>query len=153
MHWKILQSFNINTTDKWYEHKPDTVTGNEKFTVLWDMQVHTDRAIKANKLDIIIKSKKEKLCVLIDMAVPYDRNTSVKVAEKLSKYTDLEIEIARMWGMNTEIVPVAIGELAVIKKGVDKQISKIPGIINVNELQKIALLGSARVLRKVLSIK
>ena len=58
-----------------------------------------------------------------------------------------------MWGMKTQVVPVVIGTLGVIKKGVEQQISKIPGKINVTELQKIALLGSAHVLRKVLSIK
>ena len=56
---------------------------------LWDMQVHTDKTIKANKPDIIIKDKQEKTCMLIDMAIPSDQNTSVKVAEKLSKYKDL----------------------------------------------------------------
>ena len=91
--------------------------------------------------------------MLIDMAVPSDRNTSVRVAEKLSQYKDLEIETAIMWGMKTQIVPVVIGTLRVIKKGIDKQISKIPGNINVTELRKIALLGSTHILRKVLSIK
>ena len=43
------------------------------------------------------------------MAVPSDRNTSVKVTEKLSKYKDLEIETSRMWGMRTETIPVIIG--------------------------------------------
>jgi len=43
------------------------------------------------------------------MAVPSDRNTPVKTAEKLSKYTDLEIEIARMWKMQTKTVPAVIG--------------------------------------------
>ena len=86
------------------------------------------------------------------MAVPSNRNTSVKVAEKLSKYKDLEIEIARMWGMKTQIVPVVVGALGVIKKGIDEQICKIPGKINVTELQKITLLGSAHILEK-LSIK
>ena len=75
---------------------PDAATENEEFTIIWDIQFHMDRAIKANKSDLIIKSKKEKFCTLIDMAVPSDRNTSVKVAKKLSKYKDLEIEIARM---------------------------------------------------------
>ena len=71
------------------------------------MQVHTDKTIKANKPDIIIKDK-QKTCMLIDMAVPSDRNTSVKVAEKLSKYKDLEIEITKMWGLKTITVPVVI---------------------------------------------
>ena len=41
-----------------------------------------------------------------------------------NKDKDLEIEIARVWGMKTQIVPVVIGALGVIKKGIDKQISK-----------------------------
>ena len=47
------------------------------------MQVHTDRTISANKPDITIKDKQEKTCMLMDMAIPSDRNTSVEVAEKL----------------------------------------------------------------------
>ena len=49
------------------------------------------------------------------MAVPSDRNTSVKVVEKLSKYKDLETEIERMWKMETETIPVVIGALEVIE--------------------------------------
>ena len=78
-----------------------------------------------------------------------NHNTSVNVAEKLSKYKNLEIEIIKVWGMKTQIVPVAIGALGVVKKGIEKQIGKIMGNINVTELQKIALLGSAHILRKV----
>ena len=63
--------------------------------ILWDMQVHTRRTSSANKPDIILKDKQEKTCMLVDMAVPSDRNTSMKVAEKLSKYRDLEIEIQK----------------------------------------------------------
>ena len=40
-----------------------------------------------------------------------------------------------------------------VKKGIEKHIDKIPGKINNTELQKIALLGSSHVLRKVLSIE
>ena len=153
MHWKILKHFNIKANNKWYDHQPETVTENEKVTILWDMQVHTDKTIKANKPDIIIKDKQEKTCLLIDMAIPSDRNTSVKVAEELSKYKDLEIEITKMWGLKTIIVPVVIGALGVVKKGIRKHIDKIPGKINITELQKIALLGSSHILRKVLSIE
>ena len=58
---------------------------------------------------------------------PSDRNTSVKVAEKLSKNKDLEIEITKMWGLKTITVPVVIGALGVAKKGIEKHIDKIPG--------------------------
>ena len=151
MHWKILRHYNIKANDKWYEHQPETVTESEKVTILCDMQVHTDKTIKAYKPDIIIKDKQEKTCVLIDMAIPSDRNTSVKVAEKLFKYKDLEIEVTKMWGLKTVTVPVVIGALGIVTKGIEKHIDKIPGEINITELQKIGLLGSSHILRKVLS--
>ena len=153
MHWKILKHYNIKANDKWYEHQPETVTENEKVTLLWDMQVHTDKTIKANNPDIIIKDKQEKTCMLIDRAIPSDRNTSVKVAEKLSKYKDLEIEITKMYGLKTITVPFVIGALGVVKKGIEKHTDKIPGKINSTELQMIALLGSSHILRKVLSME
>ena len=153
MHWKILKHYNIKANDKWHEHQPETVTENENVTILWDMQVHTDKTIKANKPDIITKDKQQKTCILIDMAIPSDRNTSVNVAMTLSKYKDLEIEITKMWGLKTITVPVAIGALGVVKKGFEEHIDKIPGKINITELQKIALLGSSHILRKVLSIE
>ena len=87
------------------------------------------------------------------MAVPSDRNTSVKVVEKLSMYKDLEIEIARMRKLRIETIPVVTGALGVIKEGQEKYVVKIPGTVSIDDLQKITLLGSARILRKVLSIK
>ena len=91
--------------------------------------------------------------MLIEMAIPSDRNTPVNVAEKLSKYKYLEIEIAKMWGLRTITVPVVIGALGVVKEGIEKHIDKIPGKTNITELQKIALLGSIHILQKVLSIE
>ena len=60
------------------------------------MPIQTDGAMAANRPDIVIKNKRENKCILIDLAIPSDKNTSIKVSEKLSKYKDLEIEIARM---------------------------------------------------------
>ena len=36
------------------------------------------------------------------MSVPSDSNISAKEFEKISKYKDLEIEIAKMWKMKTK---------------------------------------------------
>ena len=66
-----------------------TVTENEDVTILWDMPIHTDRKITANRPDIVIKDHKTKTCKFIDMAVPSDRNTSV----------DLEIVTSQMFGL------------------------------------------------------
>ena len=120
------------------------------------MPIHTDREIRANKPDIIIRDHTNQGCWIIDMAVPSDRNTSAKVVEELSKYKDLEIEIARMWKMETETIPVVIGALRVIKKGLEKYVDKILGTASIyksRSSKKITLLGTAHILRKVLSIK
>ena len=116
IHWKTCQHYNVQVSNEWYEHEPATVTENKEATILWDMQIHTDREIAANKPDIVIKDHKNKTCKLVDMAVPSDRNTSLKTTEKLSKYKDLEIKATRMWGMKTETIPVVIGVLGLIKK-------------------------------------
>jgi hypothetical protein len=42
---------------------------------------HTDSEVTANKPDIIITNKKEKTCILIDVAIPADRNVTQKEAE------------------------------------------------------------------------
>ena len=132
-------NYDIQVSDKWYEHEPATVTENDEATILWDMQMRTESEVAANKPDIVIKDQKNETCKLIDMAVPSDRNTSLKTTEKRSKYKDLEIETTRMWGMKTDTIPVAIGALGLIKKGLQKHTEKIPGTINISELQKTIL--------------
>ena len=153
IHWKACQHYNVEVPDRWHEHKPETVTENEEITILWDMQIHTGRELSVNKPDIVIKDHADRCCKLIDVSVPADRNTSTKVIEKLSKYEDLKIKIARLWGMRTETVPVIVGALGLIREGIDQNLGKIPGTSNINELQKIVLLGTAHILRRFLSIK
>ena len=60
-----------------------------KVTILWDFPIRTDRAIQANRSDIVIKHKQNKTCQLIDMSVPSDSNISAKEFEKLSKYSKI----------------------------------------------------------------
>ena len=96
LHWNICKDLNLNVEEKWYEHERQTVTARDNITILWDMPIQTDREIKANRTNIVVKDKQEKSCLLIDMSIRTEKNTSVYVTEKLSKYKDLEIEIERM---------------------------------------------------------
>ena len=45
IHWKACQHYGVEVSVRWYEHKPETVTENEEVTILWDMQIHTDREL------------------------------------------------------------------------------------------------------------
>ena len=58
-----------------------------------------------------------------------------------------------MWGLKTTTVPVVMGALGTIKKDMESYSNKIPGNINIRELQKITLLSTIHLLRWVLSIK
>ena len=54
---------------------------------------------------------------MLDVAVPADKNISLKECQKLSKYKDLEIEVTKMWKLKTKTILVVIGALGMIKKG------------------------------------
>ena len=87
----------------------------------------------------------------IDVAIPEDRNVIRKEAEKILKYKDLTIEIQSMWNVKTKVIPVIIGATGTISKSFRKYVSNIPGKHEVKELEKTAILGTAHILRKVLT--
>jgi hypothetical protein len=79
-----------------------------------------------------------------------DRNLIKKEGEKILKYKDLTIEIQCMWNVKTKAIPAIIGVTGTISKLFRKYVSNIPGKHEVEELQKTAILGTARVFWKVL---
>jgi hypothetical protein len=89
--------------------------------------------------------------MLIDVAISGDRNVIKKEAEKILKYKDLTIEIQHMWNVKTKVIQVIIGATGTISKPFRKYVSNIPGKNDVKELQKMAILGTAHILRKVLT--
>jgi hypothetical protein len=89
--------------------------------------------------------------MLIDVAISGDRNVIKKEAEKILKYKDLTIEIHRMWNVKRKMIPVIIGATGTISRSFRKYVSNIPGNHEVKESQKTAILGTAHILRKVLT--
>jgi hypothetical protein len=73
-----------------------------------------------------------------------------KEVEKILKYKELTIEIQHMWNVKTSVMPVIIGGTGTISKSFRKYLSNVPGIHEVKELQKTAILGTVHTLRKVL---
>jgi len=52
--------------------------------------------------------------MLIDVAIPGDRNMIKKEGEKILKYKDLIIEIRRVWFVKSKVTPVIIGATGTI---------------------------------------
>jgi hypothetical protein len=104
--------------------------------IIWNQQVKTDRTIPNNKPDIIIRNNEKGTCMLIDVAIPGDRNVIKKEAEKIIKYKDLIIGIESMWNVKTKVTPVTIGATGTTSKSFRKYLSSVPGKHGIKELQK-----------------
>ena len=110
--------------------------------------------LEHNRPDITVIEKNTKKCLLIDPACPFDTRIEKKEEKKCSNYCDLKYEIARMWRMkDVEVIPVVIGTLGTVTKQFEKWIQKLDLEITVEMLQKPCLLGTARIIRKVLDMK
>jgi hypothetical protein len=121
-----------------------------KQTVLGNQGIQTDWEVLANNPDIIIKNMKDKICLLIDIAIPSDRNVIQKESEKKLKYKNLSVEIQRMWYMKCFVIPVITGATVIVTKGLKKYLETIPGKHSIDYLQKTAVVGTSHNIRKVL---
>ena len=81
LHRKICKHYDIAVPSRWYEHKPSTVIEGKDVIILWDMPIHTDKEIIADRPDIVIQDRKENTCIFIDMSVPSERNSANKETE------------------------------------------------------------------------
>ena len=102
---------------------------------------------------MVIMEKNTKKYLIIDVACPVDNNLILKRNEKLDNYSELWLEIAKMWDKETLIVPIIIGALESIPNDLECNLKKLGISYNVGTLQKSVLLGTANIIRKKLSIK
>ena len=94
--------------------------------------------------------KKKRICKIVDFAVPVDHRINLKESEKKDKYPDLARELKKLWKMKVTIVPIVIGALGAITKGLLKGVKDLEGGGQVDTFQTTALLRTARILRRVL---
>ena len=153
LHWNLCKKYGINVVDKWYQHKPEAVLENDAVKILWDFSVQTDRVIEHRRPDIVVVDKAVNKCYIIDVAIPGDQNLVKKKCEKLNNYAELRLEIARLWNKETVVVPIIIGALGSVPKDIHHYLKLLDIPYQLNTLQHSALLGTANILRKVLSGK
>ena len=81
------------------------------------------------------------------IASPWDD----RAYEKIDKYQELKREIGRLWGIrHLEVVPVVVGALEVVSNRLLTWLEKLGVTIRTRLLQKTALLGTGKILRKLL---
>ena len=74
-----------------------------------------------------------------------------KEQEKLEKYNDLRYEIGRIWECKwVKVIRIVIGALGTVSKDFEKYQNQLQSAVNFSAMQKARLLGTSRILRKVL---
>ena len=115
LHWQLCKLNELHHEKNWYEHKPVAVSENENVKVLWDMRIQTDNVIEHSRPDLILLDKKDRKCLIVDVACPFDTRVEEKEREKITKYQDLKWEIKRIWQCKeVKVIPVVIGALGTI---------------------------------------
>ena len=122
---------------------------SDRTNLLWDFNTQTDKEIQALRPDLIVVNRRDNQC-FIDIAVPNDSGILEKEKEKIEKYQDLRREIAKLWSIKTSVIPIVVGTLGTVTNNLGKHLNTISVTTTVELLQKAALLGTARILRKVL---
>ena len=125
---------------------------NDRVKILWDFSIQTETKIDHDKPDLILLEKMEKIYFIVDVACPFDSRIEKKEKDKIKNYTDLKYEILKMWKnelTKVYIVTVVICTLGMVSKNITRYL-EIIGFGGLEKLQKAFLLGTARILRKVL---
>ena len=152
VHWKLARKCNFEAGDKWYEHEPESVLENEDYKILWYFSIQTDHVVEARRPDLVVVDKKERSCKIIDFEVPGDNRIAEKEKDKTEKYQDLERELQKIWNVKVKIIPLVVGSLGAIPKQFGNRLKQIGITVRTKQVQKTVLLGTARILRKVLEI-
>ena len=85
-------------------------------------------------------------CKIVDCVVPGDSWIEEKEKENIEKYLDLSRELQKIWS----IIPLVVGCLGPIPKEFGNRLREIDITAEVGQIEKAALLGTARILRRVL---
>ena len=152
VHWKLARKCNFEDGDKWYEHEPESVLENEDYKILWDFSIQTDHVIDTWGPHLVVVDKKRRTCKTTDFAVHTDSRIEEKEKEKIEKYQDLRRELQKIWNVKVKIIPLVMGSYGAIPKQFGNRLNETGITAEIGQVQKTVLLGTARILRKVLEI-
>ena len=96
------------------------------------------------------QQQKKRTCRIVDFAVPADHRVKSKECEKRDKYLELAKELKKLRNMKVTIIPIVIGALCIVTKGLVQGLEDLKIRRRVETIQTAALLKKARILRRVL---
>ena len=112
----------------------------------------TDHIIEARRPNLVVVDKKERSCKIIEFPVPRDIRIEEKEKDKIEKYQELGRELQKKWNVTVKIIPLVVGSQSAIPKQFGNRLKQIGITAGTEQVQKTILLGTARILRKILEI-
>ena len=144
IYWELCKTFKFGFTHKWY--MSESVQEHKTHKILWDFEIQTDHLISAKRPALVIVNKKQRTCWIVDFAVPADLRVKLKESEKWDKYLDFARELKTRehesdnynWCDRYSCQRISTGTGGLENKRTS------------GDHQRVALLRSARILRRVL---
>ena len=154
VYWELCKKYGIEHSEKWYEEVPNDVrvSADGKTEIWWNKDVPTTEAVGANRPDLTLINHEEKEWTFVDFAVPWDTNVETTETEKVDKYKPLASNINKLHKVRTRTIPIVVGSLGTIPTNLAFSLKEldIPDVIG--SLQTSALIGTANILRRTLSL-
>ena len=136
----ITASKNNNNNNN---NNPESVLDNEKNKLLWDFEIQTDHLLSTRQPDLVTLPN----CGLYHPSRPLSKIER----KRRDKFLDLGGELKKLWDIKVTVIPILIGTLGTVTKGLVKELKELEIRAQVETDQTTALLGSVRILRKVLA--
>ncbi|CAH2241694.1 jg26991 [Pararge aegeria aegeria] len=105
--------------------------------------------------DIVLVDRSVRRAIIVDITIPHDDNLVKAEKEKVSKYLDLANEITAMWNVeSTVIVPIVVSVNGLLSESFDQHLKKLSlGCWIKGRIQKAVILGTARIVRRFLTLE
>ena len=153
VYWELCGKYGVKRSERWYDETPDEVrvSGDGNYEVWWDKLVITPTKLEHNRPDVVVIDRVTRRWTIVDFSVPFDANVVRKENQKVNNYGKLATEVSRMYKVSTIVIPIVVGSLGVVSKRLAGFVKRLGIGDVVGGLQMTALIGTAAILRKVLS--
>ena len=114
---ELCKKLKFHHIGKGYMHKPEWILENEMHKILWKIQTDWKTRLR------IIKQNK-RTYHLVGLSIPTDHWVKIKESKKVDKYLDFVRELKKLWNMKVTVIPIVVGALGMVPKGLEKSLEK-----------------------------
>ena len=136
IYWELHKKLKFYNTSKWYMRNPTSLL--ETHILFRDLEIKMSHPISRTSR-------------IVKFAVPIDhQRVKLKECEKEDEYRDFAMELKKLWNMKVTIIPIAVGALDTVTKGLLQGLEDLEIKGRVETIKTTALLRSVRILKRVL---